>query len=811
MMCCVRAFATGEPGMHPTKLAMIALSALAWAFSGSAQERDESAAIVFVTGNHSLADLELSMSAYYEQLSRRNQLPVQNIQDDLGAPVQALVFGVGLLRGDSVHPVLPKSMERLLCSMNPKVCTQGADGAAQWKNKKGDRICLPAVPWTDGVNFVRIPAPSKKMSDTALVGSFERRFGTCSALERSCTDAIRDFRATSSVDGTMETVVLAQMAHKSSAPTVCSAAPTFDASSKITELGWQYLRRLAPNVPIGFNEFRGNSASGAKLALAAPPRHPRTSPLGVGASLSVEREVARIRSGPAAAAAAASSAKAAEGEPRGAQLVEQATPPASPPALAWAPSPAAAPGALPPPLENATTGHGAVATPSAPQPAPIINDVFERADLIAYRDEAAPPSRVVRVLVFDWPVNGCHLVLQRAVQGLTGCPSVSYSSWTLVPAPLEPDHGNHVAALIGGGFGVGVAPYITIVPVKILGEGVTRFTSATYAEVAKQFSLSPLDTRVANFSADLKPDSPHTTDRIGSLIDARRGILFVAAAGNVDEGEIPASLDDSCDVVPACARPLAALGNNLIVVGGATGSTNTWSVWSRSRFGVRVDILAPALDVESAMQADGDLGRMSGSSQSAALVSGVAARLFESPPPTESEDWQAVQVKNRLIGTARFFTSLRKFTRSGLIDADRALDVSNQVLVVEQSGQRQVYEGKVLGVVRNGAVSETDVPLEVPPDNPTVDFCRIYRLSRSGPSAWTVAYQPISQVAATRWSQLELDHDVVLRASDKKIEFQPNGAAEPMQVALRDILEFYDKFSGELACRSRARASAPPQ
>jgi Subtilase family len=743
--------------------------------------------IAFVTPNHSLADLEGSMANYYKQLKNSNRLPVQVVTDDLGTSVQTLVFGMGLLRGSLDKPSFPASMDQLLCSLNQKVCSV-RDDRPIWTNKKGDRICLPDVHWVNGVHFARIAPPKGGI----LVDQLEREFGTCTVIGAECAEATKALNKAHGSDGTVEAVVLAQAAEaplkNEQPPTDCERAVSLPASSKLTTVGSIYLKRFGVSTPSSSLGLRPNVIEHANIyreqSTRTPPQPSESSDSDGRSEFRIARDVAKSKE----RVSSVESKPKMSLRPQKRETVGSNDLLAS---LAATRASSAAPELTPiPPVPVAVS----VTVPDA-----IDNDVFKKANLIRF-GTAPAPYRPVAVLVFDWEVNRCHLVLKKPLNA-TECPPASYTTFQIMPTPKDPDHGDHIAALISGGYGVGVSPYASLIPVTILGAEVTRFTYNIYQTISQSLLKATADTRVANFSVDLRPESARVTDMIGRMVDGRRGMLFVAAAGDA-----PGSLDAACDIEPACSRPMQPLGNNLIVVGGASLKGDVWAIWPKSRYGLRVDILAPAEEVESAMHEDRMLGRMTGSSQSAALVSGLAARLYEGPPPPGVDDWGGAAVKNRLLATARFFPSLRPYTRSGIVDADRALDTTDQVLVVERDGARAEYHGQLLGVALSGPTpsNSTELPFEVP-GSTTIDICRVYRLTRFGKSDWTVAYQPISQSAAGRWSQMELAPGARLHASTKLLEFQPSGEAS-IFVPIGDVVDFYDKFSEDLACRPNTKS-----
>jgi hypothetical protein len=711
--------------MKRTVTTTLAAFAALLAASGQAQEMENLPQIEYVTRNRSLADLEIWMTKHYEHLQQQRRLPLQAVTDDLGTSVQELTFGLGLLRGDPKKPVFPQSMDRLLCKLNPSVCSVDESGGARWKNKKGDRLCFPDVSWVNGISFTR----TEPIEGGRVAQQLEERFGTCTALGEECEAKTRSFQRNKGLDGKVATVVLAQAAEPAQPGTFatrCADAPSAAASEKL----------------IGEVRF----TSGVE------PRSMPSRSLGERLRDRASRELLMERMANAEAAR---------------EVAEAATVPVS--------------------AASNTESTPAPAAPPPIVPTPIDNDVLRLANLIEFRRPEAN-ARPVSAMVFDWKINSCHVVLEHPA-GAQACQRDPIAAF--VDSLANPfDHGNHVAALIGGEFGVGVNPNARIIPVTILGASITRMTDALQQAIANALLMAPLATKVANFSLDLKPEAAAQIDGISRMIDGLREVLFVAAAG--DE---PGSLDGACNVLPACAQLPRA--NNLIVVGGASFVNENWALWPNSRHGKqRVDILAPAQDIRSAVHDDGKLGLMSGSSQSAAIISGLATRLSQAPLPEEG-NWAPLQIKNRLLATARFSPALKDFTRSGLVDADRALDTARQVLIFRKDGELVRLAGKLLGVKHPTEGFNTELPFLLREGN-SIDMCRIYRLSQRD-GMWTVGYEPVN--GGNRWSHLVLESDISLRESKKELEFQPPGASATF-VPIGDVIEFYDKFSEDLACNS---------
>ncbi|HEX6868506.1 MAG TPA: S8 family peptidase, partial [Candidatus Limnocylindrales bacterium] len=227
-------------------------------------------------------------------------------------------------------------------------------------------------------------------------------------------------------------------------------------------------------------------------------------------------------------------------------------------------------------------------------------------------------------------------------------------------------HGTHVAGILAasldGAGVVGVAPSISIMALKFLGDDLDcGFDSMAIAaiEYAKSFGV-----RIINASwggIGLPSDAPELHDAIRDS-----GTLWVAAAGNNngdnDQGPwttIPASFD-----LPNIVS-VAALDN----YGGLAPFSNYGAT--------TVDIAAPGAGILSSLPAETGhptpgWGWLDGTSMAAPHVAGVAA-LVTSVWPALAADTAAL--KARILGSGKPASWTEGLTATGrLIDAWRALD-----------------------------------------------------------------------------------------------------------------------------------------
>nr|MBP7686659.1 S8 family serine peptidase [Thermoflexales bacterium] len=242
-----------------------------------------------------------------------------------------------------------------------------------------------------------------------------------------------------------------------------------------------------------------------------------------------------------------------------------------------------------------------------------------------------------------------------------------YKPTKLLQSPRDPNgHGTHVAGIVGNsdkeeGFYQGIAPAANLVAVRVLDEtGV-----GTYADVLRGLNWvvqnkNTYNIRVLNMSMYATPVAPYWADPYNLAVMAawQAGIVVVASAGN--GGPAPLSIG-----VPGNTPYIITVGaltdnytpNNLgddyMPPFSAAGPT-------LDAF-VKPDIIAPGAHIPSLMRnssylaqeypenrIEGNYFKMSGTSMSAAVVSGIVALMLKAHPELTPD-----QVKYRLAMTAR--------------------------------------------------------------------------------------------------------------------------------------------------------------
>jgi subtilisin family serine protease/subtilisin-like proprotein convertase family protein len=205
-------------------------------------------------------------------------------------------------------------------------------------------------------------------------------------------------------------------------------------------------------------------------------------------------------------------------------------------------------------------------------------------------------------------------------------------------------HGTHVAGTVGavGGNGIGVtgvSPHVSLVGVKVLGDGGFGTTESVAEGLAY---AGRLHARVANASLG----SPDPSQLVADAIAGAPETLFVVAAGN-DGTDVDSSPFSPCVEPPDNIVCVAATDNNDELAGFSNFGQNS------------VDLAAPGVDILSSVPGDG-YAFHSGTSMASPHVTGAAA-LLAAAYPGESP----LALKGRLLAGARPIPELTARTASG--------------------------------------------------------------------------------------------------------------------------------------------------
>lgn len=252
-------------------------------------------------------------------------------------------------------------------------------------------------------------------------------------------------------------------------------------------------------------------------------------------------------------------------------------------------------------------------------------------------------------------------------------------------------HGTHLAGIIAGRDApatpkskaagtsfTGVAPRSRVINVKVGAYDGSADVSQVIAAldwVTQHAHDSGLNIRVVNLSFGTDSDQIYTSDPLAYAVENawRKGIVVVVAAGN--DGTSRATLND-----PAIDPYVLAVGADDPGGTMALGDDTVPAFASRGTSARHADLVAPGvhiaslrdpgsvIDTEYPEARVGDrLFRGSGTSQSAAIVSGCAALLLSKYPRLTPD-----QVKKQLMRTARTLPATPLHRGSGLIDVARA-------------------------------------------------------------------------------------------------------------------------------------------
>ncbi len=278
----------------------------------------------------------------------------------------------------------------------------------------------------------------------------------------------------------------------------------------------------------------------------------------------------------------------------------------------------------------------------------------------------------VAVAVIDTGIAGDHSDFQLA----GGRGSRVIASAVTNPCATDANdhfgHGTHVAGLIAGnslngssksrrGRHMGMAPRANLVSVKVSDDdGGTTVLDVIYGIQFAVDHKTQFGIRVLNLSLSSTVAESPLTDPLDAAVESAwfSGLVVVAAAGN--EG----AHSDAVSYAPA--------NDPYVITAGGLDDRGTWSSrddvlasWSSrglNQLGVRKpEVLAPGARLVSALApgsdfarlcssciVDGEYFRLSGTSMSAAVVSGAAALIV-----AENPHWTPNQVKGAMLATLR--------------------------------------------------------------------------------------------------------------------------------------------------------------
>ncbi|MBF0312564.1 MAG: S8 family serine peptidase [Oligoflexia bacterium] len=265
-------------------------------------------------------------------------------------------------------------------------------------------------------------------------------------------------------------------------------------------------------------------------------------------------------------------------------------------------------------------------------------------------------KRDVVVAVIDTGIDYQHPYLQKNVHVTSEKASdnnfgvdFSYKANSLTMPSDQHGHGTHVSGIIRSIF-----PQVKLLSLKYYNQeasGVENLNSTIRA--LKYAILAKVD--IINYSGG-GPEPSSDEFKILKIAE-KRGILVVAAAGNEHS-----NIDQKSNAYYPASYGL----KNIITV---TANNNKFDLLPSSNWGTKsVDISAPGFEIRSSIP-NGLTGRMTGTSQATAFVTGVAALLMAENPELSIEE-----VKTIILDSARKSKTLEGKCRSGgVLDAAEAL------------------------------------------------------------------------------------------------------------------------------------------
>ena len=281
-------------------------------------------------------------------------------------------------------------------------------------------------------------------------------------------------------------------------------------------------------------------------------------------------------------------------------------------------------------------------------------------------------SKNVVVAVIDTGIDANHPDLKA---NLWKAPTNSnVYGWDFVTRSANPTdshgHGTHIAGIIGAIANsrtgtAGVAQSIQIMPIRYYSETAPGSLNLANTIKALHYAIDN-GARIINYSGG---GPEYSEDEFQAMKEAQqKGILIVAAAGNDHHNT---DLDDN-RYYPA-AYELKGLKNIISVASinsdGKLLSSSNWGVKS-------VDIAAPGEGILSTIPG-GKYGKLTGTSQATAFVSGVAALILSKQPSLSP-----VQVKEIIMRSATLSQELRgKVASAGSLDAFKALSAIGNPVV----------------------------------------------------------------------------------------------------------------------------------
>lgn len=275
-------------------------------------------------------------------------------------------------------------------------------------------------------------------------------------------------------------------------------------------------------------------------------------------------------------------------------------------------------------------------------------------------------SRNVVVAVIDTGIDANHPDLKP---NLWKAPlKASTYGWDFVSRQANPSdthgHGTHIAGIIGAIANqktgtAGVAQQVQIMPIRYYSETAPGSVNLANTIKALHYAIDN-GARIINYSGG---GPEYSEEEFQAMKKAEsRGILIVAAAGN--EGQ-------NTDLENNRYYPAAYEGKGLKNIITVASINADGKLLNSSNYGLKsVDIAAPGEGILSTIPGS-KYGKLTGTSQATAFVSGVAALLLSKQP-----DMSPQQIKEVIVKSASQSSHLRgKIASAGTLDAQKALNM----------------------------------------------------------------------------------------------------------------------------------------
>lgn len=243
------------------------------------------------------------------------------------------------------------------------------------------------------------------------------------------------------------------------------------------------------------------------------------------------------------------------------------------------------------------------------------------------------------------------------------------SGWDFVHDVAMPydthGHGTHIAGIIaskaGNGMGTtGICPEVTIMPLKYYDNSGIGYNNLQNTVRAFQYAVKN-GAHIINYSGG--GADPALTERIAVEMAQKKGVLFIAAAGN--DGH-----DNAITPYYPASYPL----DNIISVASLNKQNQ---LLPSSNFGKTVMVGAPGLTILSTLPS-GRFGTMSGTSQATAFVTGAAALLASQYKNISDFDYK--QVKRWILEGSKSLKNneTKNLVSSGLLSVPGSLEKANE-------------------------------------------------------------------------------------------------------------------------------------